>query len=303
MASYLPHVDSTLIPYCGRKETIEKNFDHSNAIPRSSELNSTLIVYHYYESEGAVENLRFFVQHGLHEQRNVDFLFIFSSEPCISIPDAPNIAITRSLRKCHGFSAIKEALIRLNLGESYKTYILTGSWVKGPFMPTWSTECWTNAFTRLLNNYRQLLGTSYSCRRTGTGFTQYAPHLHPTAWAVTKKALETVLEPFGCSKESEIGQEIPQTMNWRSMRNRGLGAAVLASSYVVDPLEACPDHEWQFNAHPYETIFVSPRLPKTLKAPKFVASRLDRVHFEYIEVCSSAMEEVGYDSRQYCNTI
>jgi hypothetical protein len=299
----LPPIEEEFKPQCGGHFTSERKpeFVDSNVISDSPR--STLVVYNYYESEGAVDNLRFFVRHGLHERPDVHFLFVFSSEPCISVPLAPNVAIVHASRGCYGFAAIKSALVRFQLQTTFKKYILTGSWVKGPFMPTWSTDCWTDAFTRLLTDYYQISGTTYNCIGPGAGYARARPHLHPTAWAVTQNSLMKILSPFYCPSMHDLGSASDQTSNYQLMKQEGLGATALVSALALDPLDHCPSDEWEFYEHPFETIFANPRNSKTLKRDPWIytpGSAPPRP-YDYLAVSEIAMKENNYDSRKYCS--
>ncbi|KAL8735942.1 MAG: hypothetical protein Q9166_000504 [cf. Caloplaca sp. 2 TL-2023] len=126
----------------------------------------TLILYAYHETENARKNAEFFIRHGLHDA--ADFLFIFNGKETdldkLLPPDAANIKVTRHENRCHDVGAYGEAL--KDLGDSikqYKRFILLNSSIRGPFVPHWSQECWSDAYLGRLTDQVKLVGMSYNC--------------------------------------------------------------------------------------------------------------------------------------------
>ncbi|KAF3164347.1 hypothetical protein EYR41_001424 [Orbilia oligospora] len=125
-----------------------------------------LVLYAYHETDNARENLLFFIKHGLHAE--ADFIFILNGPTTIksSIPvNKPNIRITERNNTCFDLGAHAQVLKRKNkfLIQKYKKFILMNASVRGPFLPTWSRECWTDTLLAKVTDKNKLVGISYNC--------------------------------------------------------------------------------------------------------------------------------------------
>ena len=117
-----------------------------------------LVSYVYTESEYARINLQFFVSHGLHAA--ADFVFIFNGPTNADemIPrDKPNIKIIKRKNTCYDLGSHNEVLNARKRGgkalrDIYQRFILMNASVRGPFVPHWSKECWTEAYLSKLND-------------------------------------------------------------------------------------------------------------------------------------------------------
>jgi len=105
-----------------------------------------LVVYAYAESEVARQNLDFFVNKGLHGA--ADFVFIFNGETNASalVPQRPNIKVVKRPNTCFDLGAIGEILRSGDLWKMYKRFITMNASVRGPFIPVWSSDCWTELY-------------------------------------------------------------------------------------------------------------------------------------------------------------
>lgn len=106
-----------------------------------------LVLYAYAESENARDNLKFFVQRGLHAA--ADFIFIFNGETDASdlVPkNLENIKIVKRENTCYDIGAFGQILAKDGLWMRYKRFITLNASLRGPFVPVWSNDCWTDAF-------------------------------------------------------------------------------------------------------------------------------------------------------------
>lgn len=103
-----------------------------------------VIVYSYTESEKSRENLRYFVKFGLH--RAADFIFIFNgrTDALREVPERENVQIVTRERTCSDLGAHGEVLRGNNIWKQYDYFILLNASVRGPFMPYWSSSCWSD---------------------------------------------------------------------------------------------------------------------------------------------------------------
>lgn len=198
---------------------------------RTSQEDRPLIVYAYYESEFARVNLRFFVDHALHDA--ADFLFIMNGETDADqkivfapqdIPDdlrdvlpersRKNVFVKKRGNTCFDLGAHAEVLNsemgvgdgwigqdgpivadhdknkdkKMLLRNRYKRFILMNASIRGPFVPRWSRECWSDAYLSRLTDKIKLVGMSYNCH-AGKG------HIQSMIWATDRIGLDIILKP------------------------------------------------------------------------------------------------------------
>lgn len=122
-----------------------------------------LVLYAYAESENARANLEFFLKKGLHGK--ADFVFIFNGEAPEAVRLIPtkrtNVRIVQRDNTCYdigSFGKVLRSQIKVGgdgkngkgvpLWHRYKWFITMNASIRGPFLPMWSEECWTDAFLR-----------------------------------------------------------------------------------------------------------------------------------------------------------
>ncbi|OBT67156.1 hypothetical protein VE03_02687 [Pseudogymnoascus sp. 23342-1-I1] len=208
-----------------------------------------LITYAYYEAPFARANLKFFVDHALHDA--ADFIFILNGETdadqtiIFAEPDTPedlrdlipkrnkkNIFVKKRPNTCFDLGAHNEVLNSFLGGEGwigqdgpipepkgmlvsagdkmllrnkYKRYILMNASIRGPFVPRWSTQCWTDSYLNRLTDKIKLVGMSYNCHN-GEG------HIQSMIWATDHAGLQHMLtkaaigECFGTMAEAMLAE-------------------------------------------------------------------------------------------------
>lgn len=112
-----------------------------------------LIVFVYADNPNARENLKFFIKRGIHTA--ADFIFIFnglSDAPDLVPTHLENVKVVQRENTCYDIGAIGEVLAKDNLWMKYKRFITMNASIRGPFVPVWSNECWTDAFFRKLTD-------------------------------------------------------------------------------------------------------------------------------------------------------
>ena len=135
-----------------------------------------LILYAYSPAAWALPNLKFFLKHALHGSATFIFIingalvadgdtetaastFVNSADSGIlDVLDTlepyaekyPNTRIWRRTNTCYDLGAYAEVL-RSNsteLVKSHNGFILINASLRGPFVPFWSQECWSDAYLR-----------------------------------------------------------------------------------------------------------------------------------------------------------
>lgn len=107
-----------------------------------------LILYAYADSkEGtSLVNLKFFIEHGLHDA--ADFIFILNGETTAGslIPQEDNIRVVQRPNDCYDLGAYAEVLTTNDLYKGYKRFIMMNASIRGPFLPSWSNSCWSDMY-------------------------------------------------------------------------------------------------------------------------------------------------------------
>jgi hypothetical protein len=121
----------------------------SKSSPSSSAQTPTdrpLILYAYSESQSARTNIKFFIEHALHDA--ADFVFILNGETDITtiIPNKPNIRYVKRANDCYDLGAYTEVLLANDFYKGYKRFITMNASIRGPFVPYWSNSCWSDIY-------------------------------------------------------------------------------------------------------------------------------------------------------------
>lgn len=138
----------------------------------------TLIVFTYSESDFARQNLQFFVDHGLHAA--ADFVFVLNGDTDVADEiifkardktphrDRRNIYVRHRENKCFDLGTHAEVfnsvlggdgwrdeqgpipVQRRDSGDAlkdrYQRFIMMNASLRGPFVPVWSSACWSDAY-------------------------------------------------------------------------------------------------------------------------------------------------------------
>lgn len=150
-----------------------------------------LITYAYSESDFGRKNLQFFVDHGLHDA--ADFVFILNGETDVKNVVIPkgrsNIKVIERDNTCFDLGAHYTVLTQKEDGgkplkDRYKRFILMNASIRGPFVPHWSKECWSDAYLGRLNDKVKVYFSS-ALVMTCTDAYKSSLDLHSTATPAT----------------------------------------------------------------------------------------------------------------------
>ncbi|KFY38290.1 hypothetical protein V495_06660 [Pseudogymnoascus sp. VKM F-4514 (FW-929)] len=228
-----------------------------------------LITYAYYESAFARANLKFFVDHALHDA--ADFIFILNGETdadktiifkdqeipedlrdIIPKRDKKNIFVKKRPNTCFDLGAHNEVLNSVLGGEGwigkdgpikepkgmvsagdnmllrnkYKRYILMNASIRGPFVPRWSTQCWSDSYLNRLTDKIKLVGMSYNCH-AGEG------HIQSMIWATDSIGLQHILTKAGIGEcfEAMAGAMLAEVRTTQVLRDLGYEVDTFMSVY------------------------------------------------------------------------
>ncbi|KAK6496265.1 hypothetical protein TWF481_002290 [Arthrobotrys musiformis] len=221
-----------------------------------------LITYVYFETENARTNALFFIRHGLHAQ--ADFIFILNGKTDIAdhIPGAPNIQIIRRNNTCFDLGSHAEVLTANNstLIKKYNRFIMMNGSIRGPFMPSWSTECWSDAYLSKITETNKLVGMTMRCNADGGKRKVMQSMLFATD-RIGLKVLLPVLNHCFPGFYDAVGAEEHSA---QTMLDAGYNITVMMSSFMSAPdyAHSCSHGEvlgdnayFGTSLHPYEMIF------------------------------------------------
>jgi hypothetical protein len=151
--------------------------EHGSETATASTATSTpLILYAYSPASWALPNLQFFLKHGIHASATFIFVIngalvagnnfnqsspVFENSTEAGILDVlstlepyaekyQNIKIWKRPNTCYDLGAYAD-MLKTNssaLVRSHEKFILINASVRGPFVPFWSQECWSDAYLR-----------------------------------------------------------------------------------------------------------------------------------------------------------
>jgi hypothetical protein len=141
-----PSTESTSTPSLIVQSPIESPHNPVETHPRISD--RPLILYAYSETKNARKNLEFFLAHGLHA--GADFVFILNgyTDAASIIPTATNIRYVQRPNDCYDMGAYAEVLTGDDLYKHYKKFILLNASIRGPFLPYWAENCWSDMYLK-----------------------------------------------------------------------------------------------------------------------------------------------------------
>ncbi|KAK6520513.1 hypothetical protein TWF506_000765 [Arthrobotrys conoides] len=218
-----------------------------------------LVLYVYHETDNARENIRFFIEHGLHAE--ADFIFILNGPATIkpSIPvHMPNIRIIERNNTCFDLGTHAQVLKRKNklLMKKYKRFILLNASVRGPFMPTWSRECWTDTLLAKVTDKNKLVGISYNCAEPR--------HVQSMVLATDKIGLSLLFPKINHCFDTLNNAVGGETSITGAITAKGYGVTALMTAFQSskDYAKTCTHRDVYFDKsyygitiHPYEVMF------------------------------------------------
>ncbi|EWC43768.1 hypothetical protein DRE_07333 [Drechslerella stenobrocha 248] len=221
-----------------------------------------LILYAYSETDNARENALFFIKHGLHDAAN--FIFILNGENTIEeeIPNEAHIAVIERKNECYDLGAYSEVLTANNnsLVNSHKRFILLNASIRGPFLPTWSNQCWSEAYLNKVTDTIKLVGMSFNCQAPR------GPHVQSMILATDRVGIDILLNDViaGHCYSGWDDAVDGETNITQAIRQAGYHVTTFMTPFssVADYPDNCEhgdilwnDKYFGTNMHPYEAMF------------------------------------------------
>ena len=112
-------------------------------------------MYAYHETEVALTSARFFLKHALHARADFIFLVNGISQLEREIPkNLSNVSVRLRDNICYDLGSHGQVLAEDDraLVKKYQKFILLNSSIRGPFMPLWSRDCWTDIYMSMITD-------------------------------------------------------------------------------------------------------------------------------------------------------
>jgi hypothetical protein len=186
-----------------------------------------LVLYAYYETEEARINAQFFLQHGLHSA--ADFVFILNGETDFDqlLPkNSTNVRFIKKDNECYDMGSYGQVLGADNqaLIKKYSRFLLVNASVRGPFLPVWSRECWSDAYANMVTDEVKLVGMTYNC----------SPHPHVQSMVLATDRIGIKLLVDG------LLSECPPTFEDAMLQERLATPLIIDAGYKVDVVRPFP---------------------------------------------------------------
>lgn len=111
----------------------------------------TLVVYYYNEDPVTINNLAFFLKHGVINNTNYSYVFLINNSICsIDIPERENIRIVRRATNDTELVSYSAFLSQEPLNAETERFYFISSVCVGPFLPTIVDTNWIELFNKRL---------------------------------------------------------------------------------------------------------------------------------------------------------
>lgn len=155
---------------------------------------STVVVFVFHEYN---RNVKFFLKQGVKANSQVDYVVVhniehFSEQPSASVRileedgQRSKVTMVKRANLSNDWGAYSESLLHFDANQ-YKYFVFLNSTMRGPFVPPYVTEHWTQLFTRKLNSDVGLVGSTinpYNCQ----------PHVQSMMMAMDRRVLDLARE-------------------------------------------------------------------------------------------------------------
>lgn len=218
-----------------------------------------VVVYVFHEIN---DNVRFFLRHGIFEDKHTDFIIVCNGPHILNVPSYVKYINRENIG--YDFGAWSHAIHTENLVEKYDYFVLLNSSVKGPFIPPWSFEKnWIKIFTQFVDEKVKLVGTTLA-------IDEYLTHIQSSILVLDKVGLNIGIE-------EDIFELKPIDRSKRDiviLKEVGLSQAIMNHGYKIRPLLSAYHNtdipqissirsrvhhinQWYYGTdiHPYEVIF------------------------------------------------
>ena len=164
---------------------------------------SNLVIYHYFEKDASYrDNFLHFLSFGFQEEN--DYIFIISGQYSVELPQFSNIQYVFTEPKRSDFGGYAQFI---NSGfdfQSYEFIFFINSSVRGPYLPAYTQQSWTQVFLNQMGSDIGMVGTSICTLKENFrhsinyqerfgGVPPYS-HVQTMAYVLRRSVLEKLIE-------------------------------------------------------------------------------------------------------------
>lgn len=174
------------------------------------------IVYHYFEKDSVYrDNFIFFLS--LAWRKDLDFFIIVAGETTVDLPTSSNIHYYYSQNLQHDFAGYS-LIVKDKSFKQYPYLIFLNCTVRGPFLPPYSSDCWTKPFLSLLKKHVHLSGSTINILHEDRPFSKLYEaafpndekpysHVQSSVFAITNECFEMLLSKDFFENAANLSKE------------------------------------------------------------------------------------------------
>jgi glycosyltransferase involved in cell wall biosynthesis len=169
-----------------------------------------LVLYAYYEKTPQYkENLLFFIKTAVYKDAMLgdasltDYIVIVNGDHTVNFPMWPNLHVIARNNSCLDFGSWGVAIAQHRSREHGYFFVINAS-VKGPFLPQWFREHWSQAFISRLQGEVAAVGLSVNCP---DGVGRGVPHIMTMAVMFDRRVMKLADQKglFSCVESYQVG--------------------------------------------------------------------------------------------------
>jgi hypothetical protein len=265
----------------------------------------TVIIYHYFEKNGTYrDNLTFFIANGIH--KDADYFIIISGECSISLPVIQNVKYILTKNWNNDFGGYIK-YVKDFFSSSYDYYIFINSSVRGPFLPNYIDENWSNFFTKNLKDDIHLVGASINIipRKSREldvyydhfGYLPSFAHVQTTAYALTRKAMIYLIDFGFYDVESQLSKK-----DVISVYELGLSSQIIRNGWNISAIIPLYDNiDYRINLYKNENNYFNRGDP--LFADAFLGRTLSPLDIIFVKINRNMISDVSLASYTFTSMI
>ena len=235
------------------------------------------VLYVYKETEISKPNLKFFLEHGVYQSQDTQFIFIVNDALSCSVIFPSHVQVIRRLGNARDMTTLKHVVPQLSL-QGYDQYIVMNSSARGPFLPVYETRKWTQLFAEMLAQYDVVAPIGEFPSNIMPTETESNPFLHSyflcfstASFAKFCELLQTrplLTDEDNILFERHVGKVMFQSFKCKTLLTSVQRADLRdASTWVkLRPSQSKTDVEipknyFGIDVHPYEIMFIKSARP------------------------------------------
>ena len=247
-----------------------------------------LVLYHYYEKDQSyIDNFAHFLRFGY--DSSLDYLIVIAGECSVDLPSLDNVQYFFTENKNFDYGGYCAAIQTLDLWQQYDFYLFINSSVRGPFLPAYCNQEWTNLFIERLSYGVGIVGSAISITPSSHSISKMyhekygilernnylLAHVQTTCYALSRKVLEQLIQLgfYGENKDLNKDEAVRayEIRLSQLILDMGLNLRCMLPEYnQTDYRKACEDVNptsregdsgfklsyFGRSAHPYESVFI-----------------------------------------------